>query len=54
MPVDQAAEWLLRMAISLLLSPSTTLPDPRAVADLLVAGLVDHSVDNGADSAEEA
>ena len=39
-PVDQAAEWLLRMAISLLLSPSTTLPDPRAVADLLVAGLV--------------
>jgi AcrR family transcriptional regulator len=39
-PVDQAAEWLLRMAISLLLSPSTTLPDPKAVADLLVAGLV--------------
>lgn len=39
-PVDQAAEWLLRMAISLLLNPDTTLPDPRAVADLLVAGLV--------------
>lgn len=39
-PIDQAAEWLLRMAISLLLSPSTTLPDPRAVADLLLAGLV--------------
>ena len=41
-PLDQAAEWLLRMAISLLLTPSTTLPDPRAVADLLVAGLVAH------------
>ncbi|HEY1572356.1 MAG TPA: TetR/AcrR family transcriptional regulator [Pseudonocardiaceae bacterium] len=40
-PVDQAAEWLLRMAISMLLSPSTTLPDPRAVADLLIAGMVD-------------
>lgn len=40
-PVDQAAEWLLRMAISLLLSPSTTLPDPRAVADLLIAGMAD-------------
>ena len=40
-PVDQAAEWLLRMAISMLLSPDTTLPDPRAVADLLIAGMVD-------------
>jgi AcrR family transcriptional regulator len=39
-PIDQAAEWLLRMAISLLLSPDTTLPDPKAVADLLLAGLV--------------
>jgi hypothetical protein len=39
-PIDQAVEWLLRMAISLLLSPDTTLPDPRAVADLLVAGLL--------------
>lgn len=39
-PVDQAAEWLLRMALSLLLNPDTTLPDPRAVADLLLAGLV--------------
>jgi AcrR family transcriptional regulator len=41
-PIDQAAEWLLRMSISLLLSPDTTLPSPRAVADLLTAGLVDH------------
>lgn len=39
-PIDQAAEWLLRMAISLLLNPDTTLPDPRSVADLLLAGLV--------------
>ncbi|HEY4018756.1 MAG TPA: TetR/AcrR family transcriptional regulator [Pseudonocardiaceae bacterium] len=39
-PIDQAVEWLLRMAISLLLSPDTTLPDPRAVADLLIAGLL--------------
>jgi len=42
-PVDQAAEWLLRMSISLLLAPDTTLPSPRAVADLLVAGLVAES-----------
>jgi AcrR family transcriptional regulator len=40
-PIDQAAEWLLRMSISMLLSPSTTLPSPRAVADLLIAGLVE-------------
>jgi AcrR family transcriptional regulator len=39
-PIDQAAEWLLRMSISMLLSPGTTLPSPRAVADLLIAGLV--------------
>jgi AcrR family transcriptional regulator len=39
-PIDQAAEWLLRMSLSLLLSPDTTLPSPRAVADLLIAGLV--------------
>ena len=39
-PIDQAAEWLLRMAISMLLSPNTTLPDPKAVADLMIAGLV--------------
>jgi len=39
-PLDQAAEWLLRMAISMLLNPDTTLPDPRTVADLLIAGLV--------------
>jgi AcrR family transcriptional regulator len=40
-PIDQAAEWLLRMSISMLLSPDTTLPDPRAVADLLIAGMVE-------------
>lgn len=40
-PIDQAAEWLLRMAISMLLSPDTTLPSPGAVADLLIAGLVE-------------
>lgn len=39
-PLDQAAEWLLRMAISMLLNPDTTLPDPRTVADLVIAGLV--------------
>ena len=44
-PLDQAAEWLMRMAISLLLTPSTTLPDPRAVADLLVAGLIARDAD---------
>ena len=47
-PIDQAAEWLLRMAISLLLTPSTTMPDPRVVADMLVAGLVEHEGGNGA------
>jgi AcrR family transcriptional regulator len=40
-PIDQAAEWLLRMSISMLLSPDTRLPSPRAVADLLIAGLVE-------------
>lgn len=49
-PVDQAAEWLLRMSISLLLAPDTTLPSPRAVADLLVAGLVDESHQEQPDS----
>jgi hypothetical protein len=56
-PIDQAAEWLLRMAISLLLSPDTTLPDPRSVADLLLAGLVapDHPEDQTPDhQADEA
>jgi AcrR family transcriptional regulator len=42
-PIDQAAEWLLRMAISMLLSPSTTMPSPRTVADLLIAGMVSES-----------
>jgi len=44
-PIDQAAEWLLRMSISMLLSPDTTLPNPRAVADLLIAGLVETAND---------
>jgi AcrR family transcriptional regulator len=44
-PIDQAAEWLLRMSISMLLSPDTTLPSPRAVADLLIAGLVETAND---------
>jgi AcrR family transcriptional regulator len=39
-PVDQAAEWLIRMTISMLMNPVTRLPDPRRVAELLVQGLV--------------
>lgn len=46
-PVDQAAEWLVRMAISMLLNPNTTLAEPGAVADLLIAGLVDHDSNHG-------
>ncbi|MGH3436622.1 MAG: TetR/AcrR family transcriptional regulator [Sciscionella sp.] len=39
-PVEQAAEWLIRMTISLLLNPSSRLPDPHTVARLLLNGLV--------------
>lgn len=53
-PIDQAAEWLLRMAISLLLSPDTTLPDPKAVADLLLAGLAAPRDDEDKGTAQDA
>lgn len=52
-PVDQAAEWLLRMALSLLLNPDTTLPDPRAVADLLLAGLVSNDGNDGEENPQD-
>ncbi|HEX4721560.1 MAG TPA: TetR/AcrR family transcriptional regulator [Pseudonocardiaceae bacterium] len=52
-PIDQAAEWLVRMSISMLLSPDTTLPSPRAVADLLIAGLVDPETNEPTPEANE-
>jgi AcrR family transcriptional regulator len=39
-PLDQAAEWLIRITISMLLNPTTRLPDPHRVAELLLQGLV--------------
>jgi AcrR family transcriptional regulator len=52
--IDQAVEWLLRMAISLLLSPDTTLPTPRAVADLLITGLLGPAADSVPVESDEA
>jgi AcrR family transcriptional regulator len=48
-PVDQAAEWLIRMTISMLMNPVTRLPDPHRVAELLVQGLVSPGEDVGAE-----
>jgi AcrR family transcriptional regulator len=46
-PVDQAAEWLIRMTISMLMNPVTRLPDPHRVAELLVQGLVSPDDEGG-------
>lgn len=39
-PTDQAAEWLIRIIVSMLLNPSTRVPDPRTVAKLLLHGII--------------
>jgi AcrR family transcriptional regulator len=38
-PSEQAAEWLLRLALSLLLAPTTSLNTPAEVADLILHGI---------------
>jgi AcrR family transcriptional regulator len=38
-PTEQAAEWLLRIALSLLLAPATSITTPREVADLILHGI---------------
>ncbi|HLY49781.1 MAG TPA: TetR/AcrR family transcriptional regulator [Solirubrobacteraceae bacterium] len=38
-PTDQAAEWLLRVALSLLLAPTTSLGTPAEIADLILHGI---------------
>lgn len=38
-PIEQAAEWMVRLAISMLLTPSSVIPDAGAVADLLLSGI---------------
>jgi AcrR family transcriptional regulator len=38
-PTEQAAEWLLRVALSLLLAPTTSLSTPADVADLILHGI---------------
>jgi AcrR family transcriptional regulator len=38
-PTEQAAEWLLRIALSLLLAPTTSLSTPAQIADLLLHGI---------------
>lgn len=39
-PTEQAAEWLIRIIVSLLLNPSTRVPDPHTVAKLLLHGVI--------------
>lgn len=39
-PTEQAAEWLIRIVVSLLLNPSTRVPDPHTVAKLLLHGVI--------------
>lgn len=39
-PTDQAAEWLIRIVVSMLLNPSARFPDPRTVAKLLLHGVI--------------
>lgn len=39
-PVEQAAEWLIRIVISLLLDPATRFPDAHSVAQVLLHGLI--------------
>lgn len=36
---EHAAEWLLRVALSLLLAPATSLSTPREIADLILRGI---------------
>jgi AcrR family transcriptional regulator len=38
-PTEQAAEWLLRIALSLLLAPATSMKTPAEVADLILHGI---------------
>ena len=38
-PTEQAAEWLLRIALSLLLAPATSVTTPGEVADLILFGI---------------
>jgi AcrR family transcriptional regulator len=36
---EQAAEWLLRVALSLVLAPTTSLSSPAEIADLILRGI---------------
>jgi AcrR family transcriptional regulator len=38
-PTDQAAEWMLRVALSLLLAPATSMKTPAEIADLILHGI---------------
>ncbi len=38
-PTEQAAEWLLRISLSLLLAPTTSLETPAEIADLILHGV---------------
>jgi len=38
-PTEQAAEWLLRVSLSLLLAPTTSLRTPAEIADLILHGI---------------
>jgi AcrR family transcriptional regulator len=38
-PTEQAAEWLLRIALSLLLAPTTSFATPAEIADLILHGI---------------
>jgi AcrR family transcriptional regulator len=38
-PTEQAAEWLLRVALSLLLAPTTSLDTPAEIADVILHGI---------------
>lgn len=39
LPAEQAAEWLLRVALSLVLAPTTSLRTPAEIADLILHGI---------------
>lgn len=38
-PIEQAAEWMVRAAVSMLLTPSSVLRDPADIATLIVNGI---------------
>jgi AcrR family transcriptional regulator len=38
-PTEQAAEWLLRASLSLLLAPTTSFRSPAEIADLILHGI---------------